>query len=96
MFARLTRFPRKPGTEDRFSSLGQRYEKILHDLPGHLSTVMYLDDDALVSLTTWDSEEHARAATQAAREPAVQDAADALAAPPTTTIVRTLVHDLRR
>jgi heme-degrading monooxygenase HmoA len=95
MFARLTRFPRKPGTDDQLDQLGQKYEKVLHDLPGHQSTVMYLEDDALVSVTTWDSEEHAQAATQAAREPAVQDAADALAGAPTTTIARALVHDLR-
>jgi heme-degrading monooxygenase HmoA len=95
MFARLSRFPRKPGTEDELAQLGQKYEKILHDLPGHQSTVMYIEEDAMVSFSTWDSEEHAEAVTQAARDSVVQEAANMLAGPPTTTIARTHVHDLR-
>lgn len=95
MFARLTRLPRKPGTDEQLDQLAEKYEKVMHDLPGHQCTVTYLDDDALVTLSTWDSEEHAQAVTQGARDLLVQEAADLFAGPPTTTIARTHVHDLR-
>ena len=95
MFARLTRFPRKPGTDEQLDQLGEKYGKIMHDLPGHQCTVTFLEDDALVSFSTWDTEEHAQAVTQAGRDALVREAADLLAGPPTTTIARAYIHDLR-
>jgi hypothetical protein len=29
MYARLTRFPRKPGTDEQLDQLAQKYEKVL-------------------------------------------------------------------
>ncbi len=95
MYARITTFDFQPGNEDRVEELGRKYEQVLHDLPGHRSTVMMLRGATLVSLTTWDTQEHAQAATPAARGPAARELGVLLTGEPTTTIARALVHDLR-
>ena len=95
MFVRLTRFPIKPGADEQLEQLGEKYGKIMHDLPGHQCTVTFLEDGALVSFSTWDTEEHAQAVTQASRDKLVQEAADLFAGPPTTTITTSYIHDLR-
>ena len=96
MHARLTRFPLKSSSDEQVEKLGQKYEKVLHELPGLFSTVMFIGDNALVSLTKWDSEEHAAAVTKAARDQAQSDLDDVLLSPPTTTTAPTLVHDVNR
>jgi heme-degrading monooxygenase HmoA len=96
MFVRLTRFPLKPDSRAAAEKVAAKNEKVLRELPGNLSTVIYLADDELVSFTTWDSEEHAAAVTKAARDQAQSDLDDVLLGPPTTTTARTLVHDVNR
>ncbi len=94
MYTRRTMFPIKPnGNDDRIAELGQKYEKVLHDLPGHVSTVMFLDEDSLMSITTWDTEEHAQA-VKSTRDAAQRDMADILSGAPSTTVAPTLVHDV--
>jgi hypothetical protein len=95
VYARLTRFPLKPDSAEQVVPFGAKYEKILHDLPGHRSTVMFIQDSTLVSFTTRDSEEHAQAATAAASGPAQQELAEFLTGAPTTTIGEATVYDLR-
>ncbi len=95
MFARLTRFPRKPGTDEQLDQLGQKYGEIMRDLPGHQCTVSYLEDDAMVVFSTWDTEEHAAAVTKAGRDRLMQEAADLFAGSPTTSIAKAYIHDLR-
>ena len=96
MFVRLTRFPLKPGSDDAAEEVAAKNEKVLRELPGNLSTVIFLAEDELVSFTTWDSEEHAAAVTKAARDQAQSDLDEVLLSPPTTTTARTLVHDINR
>lgn len=55
---------------------------------------MFVDDDGLTSITTWDTEELAQA-VKGTRDDAQRDLADILADAPTTTIAPTLVHDGR-
>jgi len=46
---------------ERAAEIGERYGKILHDLPGHVSTVMFVDGDTFTSISTWDNEQLANA-----------------------------------
>jgi 23S rRNA pseudoU1915 N3-methylase RlmH len=94
MYTRLTRFPLKPNSNDRATEIVQKYEKVLHDLPGHESTVIFLDEENLTSVTTWGSEEQAQA-VKGTRDAAQRDMADILAGDPSTTVAPTLVHDVR-
>lgn len=96
MYARLTRLPLKPNSAEPLEQLVHKYAKVIHDLPGHRSSVAYVEDNALVVFTTWDTEQHAQALTQGASEAALRDAAEYVAGPATTEIAATLVHDLRR
>jgi heme-degrading monooxygenase HmoA len=96
MFVRLTRFPLKPHSDAAAEKVAAKNEKVLRQLPGNLSTVIFLADNELVSFTTWDSEEHAAAVTKAARDQAQSDLDDVLSGPPTTTTAPTLVHDVNR
>lgn len=92
MYTRRSRFPLKPNSSDQAAEIASKYEKVLHDLPGHVSTVMFVDDDGLTSITTWETEELAQA-VKGTRDDAQRDLADILADAPTTTIAPTLVHD---
>jgi heme-degrading monooxygenase HmoA len=94
MYTRRTRFPLKPNTNDRAVDIMQKYGKVLHDMPGHVSTVMFLDEDASMTITTWDTLEHAEAAASS-RDAAQQDLVDILAGGPSTVITETVVHDAR-
>jgi heme-degrading monooxygenase HmoA len=95
MYTRRSRFPLTPNSNDRAAEIGQKYEKVLHDLPGHVSTVMFVDDeDNLMSISTWDTEEHAQAVAST-RDAAARDMTDILAGAPSTTVAATLVHDAR-
>ncbi len=67
--------------------------KILHSLPGHVSTVMFQDGDTVNSITTWDAEEHAEA-VRSIRADAQRDMGDLLTGGPSTTIMETVVHDV--
>jgi heme-degrading monooxygenase HmoA len=96
MYARLTRFSVKPEAVDQAEQIGQRYEKVLHDLPGHVATTMCIEGAQLVSFSVWDTEEHATAVTPGARDAAQRDLAEILVEPPSTTIGRAIVHDVRR
>jgi hypothetical protein len=87
VYTRRSRFPLKPNSSDQAAEIASKYEKVLHDLPGHVSTVMFVDHDGLTSITTWDTEELAQAVK------GTRDLADILADAPTTTIAPTLVHD---
>lgn len=95
MYARLTQLSIKPGAAEQAEQIGQRYEKVLYDLPGHLTTTMFIDGDHLVSFSVWDSEEHAQEVTAGARDAAQRDLAEILVEPPSTTIARAFVHDMR-
>ena len=94
MYTRRSRFPLKPNSSDQAAEIAEKYGKVLHDLAGHVSTVMFLDEDSMLSITTWDTEEHAEA-VKATRDAAQRDLADVLAGTPLTTIAPTLVHDAR-
>lgn len=94
MYTRRSRFPLKPNTKDQAAEIGEKYGKVLHDLPGHVSTVMFVDEDSFTSITTWDTEEHAEA-VKSTRDAAQRDLVDILAGDPSTTIAPTLVHDVR-
>jgi hypothetical protein len=93
MYTRHTTFPIKPDVGDQAVEIGQRYGKVLHDLPGHVSTVMYLDGDRFTSISTWDTQEHAEA-VMATRDNAQRDLVDLLSGAPSTAIVETAVHDM--
>jgi hypothetical protein len=94
MYTRRSRFPLKPDNTDKAEAIGLKYGTLLHALPGHVSTVMFVDDDSFMSITTWDTEEHAEA-VKSTRDDAQRDLADILSGAPTTSIERTLVHDVR-
>lgn len=93
MYTRRTSFPLKPNTNDQAGEIAQTYGKVLHDLPGHISTVMFLEEDNFMSITTWDTEEHADA-VKSTRDAAQRDLLDILAGAPSTTISATVVHDV--
>jgi len=93
MYARRTTFPLKPNTNQQARQIGEKYGKVLHDLPGHLSTVMFIDGDSFMSISTWDTEEHAEA-VKSTRDDAQGDLVDILAGAPSTTITSTIVHDV--
>jgi len=52
MYTRHTTFPIKPDMTERAAEIGERYGQILHDLPGHVSTVMFVDGDTFTSIST--------------------------------------------
>ena len=93
MYTRLTTFPVKEDTTDQAIEIGKTYGKILHDLPGHVSTVMFPGGDTIYSITTWDTEEHAEA-VQNIRDDAQRDMGDLLTGAPSTAITETTVHDV--
>ena len=93
MYTRRTKFPLKPNTNDQAAKVAEKYKKVLHDLPGHVSTVMFIDADSFMSITTWDTEEQAGAVTST-RDAAQNDLRDILDGAPSTTIVETVVHDV--
>jgi len=93
MYTRRTKFPLKPNTNDQAAQIAEKYKKVLHDLPGHVSTVMFLDEDSFMSITTWDTQEHAEAVTST-RDAAQSDLRDILAGAPSTSIASTVVHDV--
>ena len=93
MYTRRSRFPLKPNSNDQAVKIAEKYGKVLHDLPGHVSTVMFFDEDSFMSVTTWDTEEHAAAVTST-RDAAQRDLQDILAGAPSTTIAATVVHDV--
>jgi len=93
MYTRRTTFPMKPNNEDQVAAIANKYQNLLHDLPGHVGTVMFVDGDNFMSITTWDTQEHAEA-VGATRDDAQRDLADLLAGAPSTTIVETVVHDV--
>ena len=94
MFTRLTTFPVKPNNQDKAREIAAKYEAVLHDRPGHLSTVMIVDGDVFMSISTWDTEEHAEA-VMSTRNDAAGDLADILSGAPSTSITSTVVHDVR-
>jgi len=93
MYTRRSTFPLKPNSSDRAVEIAQKYGTVLHDLPGHMSTVMFLDGDSLTSITTWDTEENAEA-VKSTRDQAQNDLGDLLSGAPSTTIAATAVHDV--
>lgn len=93
MYTRQTTFPLKPNTSDQAVEIAQRYGEVLHGLPGHVSTVMFVDGDRFMSVTTWDTEEDAEA-VKSTRDDAQRDLGDLLAGAPSTTISATAVHDV--
>ena len=94
MYTRNSRFPLKPNASDQAVEIGQKYGKLIHELPGHVSTVMFVDEDNFITVSTWDTEEHAEA-VKATRDDAQRDLADLLSGAPSTTIAETIVHDAR-
>lgn len=54
---------------------------MLHDLPGHVSTVMFADEDIYMSISTWDTKEPAEA-LKGTRRAAQRDLLDILARGP--------------
>jgi hypothetical protein len=97
MHVRLTTWPLVPHSADRAGEIVRRYEKVLHDLPGHVSTTFYFDPGGnLICFSVWQSEERAIAVTRGARDSARRDLAELLTGEPTTTIVPALVHDVTR
>ena len=77
--------------------LANRFSAIMVALEGCRSTCLYLlsDGSQLRSVSVWDSEENANAATASIREPATREMAGMLAAAPTTTIgevINSAVH----
>lgn len=93
MYTRRTRFPLKPNMNDQAIEIAQKYEQVIHDLPGHVSTVMFIDEDNFMSISTWDTLEHAEA-VKGARDAAQRDLLDILAGAPSTNIAATVVHDV--
>ena len=83
----------KPNTEDQAVEIAEKYRKVMRELPGHVSTIMFIDGDSFMSISTWDTKEHAEAAA-AVRDSAQQDLTDVLSGAPSTTIAATIVHDL--
>lgn len=93
MYTRQTTFPLKPNSGDQADEIAQKYGKVIHALPGHVSTVMFVDGDSFMSITTWDNEEQAQAVSST-RDDAQNDLTDLLAGAPSTTISVTAVHDV--
>lgn len=94
MYTRRTRFPRKPNTADQALEAMKKYESVLHDLPGHVSTVMFLDGEDSVVVSTWETREHADAVAST-RDAAQRELSDILAGAPSTVVAETVVHDVR-
>ena len=95
MYTRRSSFPLKPSTSDQAVEIARKYGTVLRDLPGHVSTVMFLDGDDFMSITTWDTEEQAQG-VQSVRDQAQRDLADLLADAPASIIAETAVHNVRR
>ncbi len=93
MYTRCSTFPLKPNTNDQAVQIAQKYGKIIHDLPGHVSTVMFVEGETMMSITTWDTEEHAEAVAST-RDDAQRDLGDLLSGAPSTAIATTAVHDV--
>ncbi len=93
MYTRLTTFPLKPNSQDKGREIAEKYGKVLHDQQGHLSTVMIMERDRFMSITTWDTEEHAEA-VMSTRNDAAGDLVDMLSGSPSTSITSTFVHDV--
>ena len=93
MYTRRSTFPLKENTGDEAVQIAQKYGKVIHDLPGHVSTIMFVDGETMMSITTWDTEEHAEAVAST-RDDAQRDLGDLLSGAPSTTIVTTVVHDV--
>ena len=93
MYTSRTTFTFRQDAIDQAIEIAQRYEKILHSRPGHVSTVMFQDEDTISAVTTWDTQEHA-VAVQSVRDDAQRDMGDLLTGPPSTTIGETFVHDV--
>lgn len=97
MHVRLTTWPLRPHSTDRAGAVVRRYEKVLHDLPGHVSTTFYFDPaGSLVCFSVWADEDQAIAVTMRARNGLQRELAGVLTGEPTTTIVPAFVHDERR
>ena len=93
MYTRRSTFPLKQNISDQAVQIAQKYAKIIHDLPGHVSTIMFVDGETMMSITTWDTEEHAEAVAST-RDDAQRDLGDLLSGAPSTTIGTTAVHDV--
>jgi len=93
MYTRRTTFPIKQDASDQVIEIAHKYEKIIHDRPGHVSTVMFQDGDTLNTITTWDTQEHADA-VQSVRDDAQRELSDLLTGAPSTTVAETVVHDV--
>jgi hypothetical protein len=88
-YQRVTVFPLQSGVDQTaMKGLAERFAGLLAELDGHRSTCMDLlaDGSQLRSVSVWDSEAAAEAATARIREPATQEMTGMLTGPPTTTI----------
>jgi hypothetical protein len=94
MYTRRSRFPLQPNSADRAAEIMKKYETVLHDLPGHVSTVMFLDGNDAMSISTWDTQEHADAVA-GVRDAVQRDLAEILAGAPSGLTAATVVHDVR-
>lgn len=93
MYTRRSTFPLKPDASNQAVEIAKKYGTIIHDLPGHVSTIMFVDGETLMSIMTWDTEEHAEAVAST-RDEAQRDRGDLLNGAPSTTITTTAVHDV--
>ncbi len=93
MYTRFTTFPIKPDSSEKAREIGEKYAKVLHDQPGHCSTVMIMEPESFISISTWDTQEHAEAIA-ATRNDAQADLADLLTGAPSTSITSTVIHDV--
>lgn len=91
MYTRRSRFPDEPNSNERVADLGQEYEEVLHDLPGHVGTVMFVEEDGLMSITTWHPEETPRRSRARATLPSATWPLSFDGDP--STVSPTLVHD---
>ncbi len=88
-YQRVTLFPLQPGVDQtRVRELAIYFSALLAGLDGNRSTCLDVlaDGTQLRSVSVWDTEETAVAATARIREPATQEMVGMLTAPPTTTI----------
>jgi hypothetical protein len=88
-YQRVTVFPLGPGVNlTAVTELANRFSVLLAGLDGNRSTCLDLlaDGSQLRSVSVWDTQQAAEAATARIREPATQEMTGMLTGPPTTTI----------
>ena len=92
MYTRRSRFLNQVEQQRAGRGAWAEVREVLHDLPDYVSTVMFVDEDSLMSITTWHPEETPRRSRTRATLPSATWPTS-FDGDPSTTVSPTLVHD---